>query len=325
MNNIQVILRKFFHDNGRAFGSMGYFLLLMLVFLIGAPEAWMRPNLHQSVFVMMPTLIFLVIPLVFLVASGEIDLSFASTYALAAYVFALLVKAGIDPAIAICVGILSGAIVGALVGALIVFGRLSSLVASLGVLFLLRGLILVLTKSRSTTMMDELEAHWVYDVLVGNFYGFPMQVIWATLFVIFCYYLFNKHVFGIHIHHVGDNYVSAEQMGINVKAVKIKAFMFVGLGAGIAGIFTTLITYTFFPTQGFGYLLLALAAVFVGGTPYWGGLGTIIGAVFGVGVIAYMEIGVIAVGMSGTWRQFFNGLIILLALLGHRLHGDRVR
>lgn len=325
MNNIQVILRKFFHDNGRAFGSMGYFLLLMLVFLIGAPEAWMRPNLHQSVFVMMPTLIFLVIPLVFLVASGEIDLSFASTYALAAYVFALLVKAGIDPAIAICVGILSGAIVGALVGALIVFGRLSSLVASLGVLFLLRGLILVLTNSRSITMMDELEAHWVYDVLVGNFYGFPMQVIWATLFVIFCYYLFNKHVFGIHIHHVGDNYVSAEQMGINVKAVKIKAFMFVGLGAGIAGIFTTLITYTFFPTQGFGYLLLALAAVFVGGTPYWGGLGTIIGAVFGVGVIAYMEIGVIAVGMSGTWRQFFNGLIILLALLGHRLHGDRVR
>ena len=316
---------KFFHNNGRALGSMGYFIILMLIFLIGAPEAWLRPNLHQSVFVMMPTLLFLVVPLVFLVASGEIDLSFASTYALAAYVFAILVKAGIDPALAILAGVISGAIVGALVGALIVFGRLSSLVASLGVLFLLRGLILVLTKSRSITMMDELEAHWVYDLLVGNFYGFPMQILWALLFVIFSYYLFNKHVFGIHIHHVGDNYVSAEQMGINVKAVKIKAFMFVGLGAGIAGIFTTLITYSFFPTQGFGYLLLALAAVFVGGTPYWGGLGTIAGAVFGVGVIAYMEVGVIAVGMSGVWRQFFNGLIILLALLGHRLHGDRVR
>ena len=54
-------------------------------------------------------------------------------------------------------------------------------------------------------------------------------------------------------------------------------------------------------------------------------MGTIVGAVFGVGVIAYMEFGVVAVGMSGTWRQFFNGLIILLALIGHRLHGDRVR
>ena len=319
------IINKIFHKNGRAFGSMGYFIILMLIFLIGAPEAWLRPNLHQSVFVMMPTLIFLVIPLVFLVASGEIDLSFASTYALAAYIFAILVKSGIDPALAILAGVISGAVVGALVGALIVYGRLSSLVASLGVLFLLRGLILVLTESRSITMMDELENHWVYHLLVGNFYGFPMQMLWALAFVIFSYYLFNKHVFGIHIHHVGDNYVSAEQMGINVKAVKIKAFMFVGLGAGIAGIFTTLITYSFFPTQGFGYLLLALAAVFVGGTPYWGGLGTIAGAVFGVGVIAYMEVGVIAVGMSGVWRQFFNGLIILLALLGHRLHGDRVR
>ena len=318
-------LSNFLHENARALGSMGYFILLMLVFLIGAPEAWMRPNLHQSVFVMIPTLIFLVIPLVFLVASGEIDLSFASTYALAAYVFALMVKGGIDPALAILAGVISGGIVGALVGALIVVFRLSSLVASLGVLFLLRGLILVLTNSRSITMMEELEGHWVYSLLVGNFYGIPMQVFWALLFVIFCYYLFSKHKFGIHIHHVGDNYVSAEQMGINVKAVKIKAFMFVGIGAAIAGIFTTLITYTFFPTQGFGYLLLALAAVFVGGTPYWGGIGTIVGAVFGVGVIAYMEVGVVAVGMSGTWRQFFNGLIILLALLGHRLHGDRVR
>ena len=81
-------------------------IILMLIFLIGAPEAWLRPNLHQSVFVMMPTLIFLVIPLVFLVASGEIDLSFASTYALAAYIFAILVKAGIDPAIAILAGVI---------------------------------------------------------------------------------------------------------------------------------------------------------------------------------------------------------------------------
>ena len=90
-------MKKFLHNNGRALGSMGYFILLMLVFLIGAPEVWLRPNLHQSVFVMMPTLLFMVIPLVFLVASGEIDLSFASTYALASYVFVLLIKAGLDP------------------------------------------------------------------------------------------------------------------------------------------------------------------------------------------------------------------------------------
>ena len=77
-NSNSSALKKYFHKNGRAMGSMGYFLILMLVFLIGAPEAWIRPNLHQSVFVMMPTLIFMVIPLVFLVTSGEIDISFAT-------------------------------------------------------------------------------------------------------------------------------------------------------------------------------------------------------------------------------------------------------
>ena len=83
-------------------------------------------------------------------------------------------------------------------------------------------------------------------------------------------------------------------------------------------------------------LILGISSVLTWGTIWfipiyvfyctlWGGLGTIIGAVFGVGIIAYMEIGIVAIGWSGTWRQFFNGLIILLALLGHRLHGERVR
>ena len=65
MNNNKSFITNMFHKNGRALGSIGYFTLLMAIFLIGAPEAWIRPNLHQSVFVMMPTLIFLTIPLVF--------------------------------------------------------------------------------------------------------------------------------------------------------------------------------------------------------------------------------------------------------------------
>ena len=316
--------KNIFSENSRALSSFGYFLLLMAIFIIGAPEVMMKINLHRSVFTMLPIIVFMVIPLVFVVTAGEIDLSFASTFGLAAWVFALLMKLGLDPLLCIFVGLISGIFVGMLMGCLVVFGRISSLVASLGALFLIRGFLFVVSDSKSITVI-EIRDHWIYEVLVGQFYGFPLQIFWATIFVIFSYFLYNKHVFGVQIHHVGDNPDSAAAMGINVNWVRIGAFMYVGFGAALAGIFSTLVNFTWWPTQGFGFLLLALAAVFVGGTPTWGGVGTIIGAVFGVGVIAYMEVGVVAIGMSGVWRQFFNGLIIILAILGHRFHGTRIR
>ena len=256
---------------------------------------------------------------------GEIDLSFASNFAFASWIFALLIKTfSVDPFIALLLGIVAGALIGILMGCLVVYGRISSLVASLGALFLIRGFLFVVSDSKSITVI-EIRKHWIYDLLVGKLYGFPMQFLWAALFVIVAYFLYHRHVFGAHIHHIGDNPESAAQMGINVDRTRIFCFMFCGIGAAFAGIFSTLVNFTWWPTQGFGYLLLALASVFVGGTPTWGGVGTIFGAVFGSGVIAYMETGIVAMGWSGLWRQFFNGLIIILALLGHRFHGNRIR
>ena len=77
---------------------------------------------------------------------------------------------------------------------------------------------------------------------------------------------------------VGDNSDSARQMGIDVNLVRVKTFVLVGLGAALAGFFSTMINFTWWPTSGDGYLLPALASVFVGGTPTWGGVGTVGGA-----------------------------------------------
>ena len=324
MINKKNYTKDYLIKNSRALSSLGYFIILMSFFIIAAPEVMTKPNLHQSVFTMLPILIFLVIPLVFVVTTGEIDLSFASTFGLASYVFALLLKSGIDPFLCFLIGVISGALVGIIMGCLVVYGKISSLIASLGAMFFIRGLILVLSNQRSISFVD-VEEQWLHATLVGKFYGFPMQIFWALIFVIFSYYLYRKHVFGIHVHHVGDNSDSAAQMGINVNKIKIISFMYVGVGAALAGIFSSLIGFTWWPTQGSGYLLLALAAVFVGGTPTWGGVGTILGGVFGVGIITYMEVGIVALGWSGLWRQLFNGLIIILAVLGHRFHGTRIR
>ena len=318
-------LVSYLSDNSRPLSSFFYFALIMTIFFAAAPEVFFAAKFHQAVMTTLPIIIFLVIPLVFIVTMGEIDLSFASIFGFAAWIFAGSIKYfGFDPFLGLLVGIAGGADLGIFMGCLVVYGRISSLVASLGALFLIRGFLFVVSDSKSITII-EIRDHWMYPLLVGKFYGFPMQLFWAALFVIISYFLYHRHVFGAHVHHVGDNPDSAAQMGVNVDLTRIYCFMFCGIGAGIAGIFSTLINFTWWPTQGFGFLLLAIAGVFVGGTPTWGGVGTILGAVFGSGVIAYMETGIVAMGWSGLWRQFFNGLIIILALLGHRFHGNRIR
>jgi ribose/xylose/arabinose/galactoside ABC-type transport system permease subunit len=114
-------------------------------------------------------------------------------------------------------------------------------------------------------------------------------------------------------------------MGIDVRRIRIATFMYMGLGAALAGCFSVMINFTWWPTTGDGYLLPALASVFVGGTPAWGGIGTVAGGALGALIISFIQSGIISTGLTGFYVQFFNGLIIVLALLGHRWNQARYR
>src|SRR5260370_21579212 len=135
--------------------------------------------------------------------------------------------------------------------------------------------------------------------------------------------MFNRHRFGARVRAVGDNPDSATQMGINVARVRISTFVFMGLGAALAGVFSTMVNYTWWPTTGDGYLLPAIASVFVGGTPTWGGVGTITGGAIGALTVSFIQSGIVAAGLSSFYVQFFNGLILILALLAHRWKPNR--
>jgi ribose/xylose/arabinose/galactoside ABC-type transport system permease subunit len=281
-------------------------------------------NLYSSVLTTLPVALFCVVPLVFVVTAGEIDLSFPATMGFSSWVFALMVQAGIDPFIAIVGGIATGMLLGFLVGSLVVYGALSSLIATLGMNFLLRGLIQIINEGRSTALTS-LSESWAYTIFSSQVWGIPVQIFWAIAFVIFAAMLFNRHRFGTQVRIVGDNPDSAQQMGIDVKRVRVKVFVFVGIGAAIGGTFSTMINFTWWPTAGDGYLLPVLASVFVGGTPTWGGVGTVLGGAIGAVTVSFIQTGVVAAGLSGFYVQFFNGLIIILSLIGHRWNQARYR
>ena len=262
-------LRRFVLANRAALGSLGIFWLMLLAFFVANPPVFSTWGLYAAVMTTLPVALFLVAPLVFVVTSGEIDLSFPAVMGCASLAFAIVVDAGFDPLLAMAISIVFGTLLGFGVGALVVYGGLSSLVATLGVNFMLRGLILIATNSKSIAMPDLIDST-AFRLFSSKIAGVPVQMFWALLFVSICALMYNRHRFGAHVHVVGDNPDSANEMGINVSWTRVKVFGLMGLGAALAGVFSTMINFTWWPTSGDGYLLPVVASVFVGGTPPWG-------------------------------------------------------
>ena len=317
-------VRKFLFANRAALGSLAVFVVMLLIFFIANPRVFSSWGLYAAVLTTLPVALFMTSPLVFVVTSGEIDLSFPAVMGFSSLVFAFVVQAGFDPFLAIAAALIFGALLGFGVGALVVYGGLSSLVATLGMNFMLRGVILILTNSKSIAV-PQLSDSLAFQITSTQVWGIPVQILWAVAFVLFCALLYNRHRFGAQVHVVGDNPDSANEMGINVNWTRVKVFAFMGVGAALAGVFSTMINFTWWPTSGDGYLLPVIASVFVGGTPPWGGIGTVLGGAIGALTVSFIQTGVVGAGLSGFYVQFFYGLIIILSLLGHRFNQVRYR
>ena len=302
------------------FAVLAVFFVLIGVFAIANPRVFFNYRAYIAVFTTLGASIVLVTASVFVVASGELDLSFPSIIGLSAMVFALIIRAGASPILAFFAALLTGAFCGFLNGVLVTRVGLSSLVSTLGMNFLLRGLIMILTGGLAIPLTELRETPF-WNLFAGKIGGFPVQLLWGLGFAFVGWLLFTRHRFGGHVCYVGDNLTSAKEMGIRVNRIKTWTFMLMGFSAGFTAVLVTMLNSTFWPNTGEGYLLLILAAVFLGGTPTWGGIGTIWGAVIGAFILGFIETGIVAAGLTGFFTQFFYGLILILALISHRYVG----
>jgi simple sugar transport system permease protein len=315
---------NFVDKNRRPFSALGVFIALLFIYTIASPDVFLNPLIYKAVFTALPMSIVLTVPLVFVITSGEIDLSFGSVMGVAGLAFAATIEAGRSPWLALVLALGVGAGVGFLNGVIVTRIGLSSLVSTLGMNFLLRGLINMKTEGFGISVV-QLQDTLFYNLFVGHIGILPVQMIWASVFGVVGILVFNYHQFGAHVCCTGDNEMSAREMGINVRAVRTLAFVYVGLAAGIAAVLSVLISNTFWPSTGDGLLLPVLAAVFVGGTPTWGGVGTVLGAIIGAFIVGFIDTGIVAAGLSAYYTRFFYGLIIILSLIGHKFNQPRYR
>lgn len=121
---------------------------------------------------------------------------------------------------------------------------------------------------------------------------------------------------------IGDNPNVARVMGIDVEATKIKLFTLMGVIAAFAGLLLTIEINVFFPTQGSGFMLGVMAAVFIGGTLISGGQGSIVGTLFGAYIIGSLQAGVVATGVTSYWVQSVMGLIMVVAVVINVVIGE---
>lgn len=314
-------VRAAINRNKQFVAALAFFVVLLGVFIVLSPEVFLRWGTYVAVFVSLPTLVILAIPMVFVVTSGEIDLSFASTVGLSAFAFAHGLDAmGMNTWTATLFALVVGVACGGVAGLLVTRVGLSSLVATLGLYFLLRGLVQVLSNGQGVSL-SYLTGGSFERLFVGRVGSIPVQMLWSLLFVALGIALWRRHRFGAHVCAIGDNVEAARAMGIRVNWVKSLAFVYVGASAAVVGILLVLINGTFFPTTGDSLLLTVIAAVFVGGTPTFGGVGTVAGAIVGAFTVGFIESGIIAVGLTGFWTQLFYGLVIILSLVGLRYVG----
>ena len=288
------------------------FVVLVGIFMVTAPQAFLGYRVYMSFMATVPPPLIIALGVTLVAVAGEMDLSFPSIVAGASYVFGILYQEHELTWLALLAAVLVGAMMGTINGLVVTLLGIPSLIATLAMLFLWGGLVTVVSGGMQLAIPD-IYGTALHTIMVGRIGGvFPAQMLWALAISVFIWFLLNRHRFGENLLFIGDNLQVAKMVGINATREKIKLFALSGTLAALAGVFLTLETTAYFSTQGMGYLLIVVAAVFIGGTSIFGGSGKVIGTVFAAFIVAVIEAGLVASGIQGFWTRFFIGLVFVL-------------
>ncbi len=290
------------------------FLVVYGLFLIGNPRVFTSYDIYYSFMSTIPFTGILALAMTFVVILGEIDLSFPSVLAFCGWIFGTVFIATKNVWLAALCCFATGVIAGLLNSFFIVRIGIPSIVATIGTQFFFRGLVNVVAEGNGIPLVDA-KSTLFYQLCVGRIGGaVPMQAVWFLALGVGFWFLLMRHKFGSHVLFVGDNKDSARMMGINNDLIKTLVFVQMGIITAFVSILSNLEVTYFYPSQGQGYLLTTLAAVFIGGTSVFGGKGTVFGTFIGALIIGSLEAGIIAIGLTGFLIQLIYGAIILASV-----------
>ena len=303
-NQILAFIRQYWST----IAPVGTLLALIIAFSIADPRFLQYENglniLRQS-----SVLLVLALASTLVVLMGSIDLSIGSILTLTAFTGALLSRSTGDSSILLLLPII-GLLCGLFNGLVVAYGKLPSFLVTLGTLYAFNGLANYMAGGRPIG----LPSGGVGRIFTGSLGDFPVVALWAILVLIIVGLLARYTRLGRYLYAIGGNEKTARLSGVPVSRYKVYAFMVAGFLAGIAGLLQLARANSASPDMGDSFLLPAIAAVVMGGTPLSGGLGGPLRTVTGVLIIAILGNGMVIAAVNPFLQNVIQGLVVIIAV-----------
>lgn len=247
--------------------------------------------------------------------TGGIDLSIGATMAFSGMVTALTVSAypGVPPVILVLEGTLIGAVAGAIIGMLVAKFSILPIIASLGLMNVIRGLTYLVSGGQWVSAYQM--STGFKNLATGNFLGVNNLVAIAIVIYIIYYYFINFSRTGRRIYAIGSNPEAAAVIGLPKIRITWLVYVLMGALAGLAGV---LWVAKFASAQGdtaAGYEMNVIAACVLGGVSVSGGRGKVLGLLLGVVLFGVLANALPLINVSPFWQQAIQGFVILAAVI----------
>ncbi|MDN6625871.1 MAG: ribose ABC transporter permease [Pisciglobus halotolerans] len=288
-------------------------LIVLIIFVTILNPGFISPNNLLNLLRQVSVNALIAFGMTFVIITGGIDLSVGSTLALSSALTAGMIVSGLDPILAMLLGVASGFVFGASNGLLITKGNMAPFIATLATMTIFRGLTLVYTDGNPITGIGD---SFIFKYMGrGYLFGIPFPVIIMLIFFGLLFVLLHKMTFGRKTFAIGGNEKASFIAGIKSDRIKVLIYALSGMMASIAGVIITSRLNSAQPTAGTSYEMDAIASVVLGGTSLSGGRGRIVGTLIGALIIGTLNNGLNLLGVSSFYQQVVKGIVIIIAVL----------
>jgi simple sugar transport system permease protein len=300
------------------------FLTIFIFFSIAA-DNFLSPIALSNILTFASITGIMVVGVAMLMISGEFDLSVGSTLAVASFIFALSLNAGMNPVLAALFALVVSALLGAINGLILVRTGIPSFIITLGTLLAYRGIARAIGGGTLAAYQGEPLA--IFTFLNGAIpfindlseppSNFRVSLFWFIVIAVVAGLVLRRTRYGNWVYATGGNPGAALAQGVTLNRVKVMNFMLTGFLAGVAGIVQFAHRTSVDPLRGFGLELIAVAACVIGGVKLSGGYGTIFGAVVGILLLQMLEQGLVLMSVPVQIFQAVAGTILILAVISN--------